>query len=79
MKKASEFKGKDLSTATQSDFKDLYPDFLPLIISYNSFTENYTDDDYRILELITFADNYQISDLSDKLKEFFELSHPYLF
>lgn len=79
MKKASEFKGIDLSTATQLDFKDLYPDYLPLIISYNSITENYTDDDYRILELITFADNYQISDLSDKLKEFFEFSHPYLF
>ncbi|REC50814.1 hypothetical protein DRF62_18650 [Chryseobacterium piscium] len=80
MKKADNFKGLDLSKITQYDlFKELYPDFLPLIISYNSITENYTENDFRILDLLSFAENYQISDLADKLKEVYEKSHPHLF
>lgn len=77
MKKGDNFKGLDLSTVTQYDLKKLYPDFDTLLISV--IDGNYTDDKLRVMELLAFAENYEILDLENKLQELYLNTYPELF
>ncbi len=64
----SKYKGVDLETATIYDVAKLFIDKPPILISSEKVL---TDEQNRILSLITYAENYNISDLAKQLKTLF--------
>lgn len=69
MEKNSTYKNLDLQTATVYDLADLFPDQPPVLISPE---EDLTDEQERILSLYTYAENYNITDLLQKLETLFK-------
>ncbi|PRB03058.1 hypothetical protein CQ046_10915 [Chryseobacterium sp. MYb7] len=76
MKKEVLFNGRDLSKITQNDLSKIYPTLNPLLISTD---ENIKGDKLRVLELLVFAENYNIGDLQSKLATIYKKVYPDIF
>lgn len=76
MKKEVLFNGRDLSKITQNDLSKIYPTLKPLLISTD---ENIKGDKLRVLELLVFAENYNIINLQNKLSNIYKNIYPDIF
>ena len=69
MENSSTYKGVDLQKATMYDIATLFPDYAPILIDPEG---DITPEQERILELYTYAENYEIEDLKKQLEELFK-------
>lgn len=76
MSNENNFQGIDISKITQDDLISIFPEFLPLLVST---PENCDDDKLRVIEVLTFSDHYNISELTTKISDFYQNIYPELF
>lgn len=69
MENSSTYKNLDLRTATVYDVAELFPDKQPILISSE---DELTEEQERILGLYTYAEDYNITDLKEKIEELFK-------
>lgn len=69
MENSSTYKGLDLRKVTMYDIAELFKDKPAIMIS----SENeLTDEQERILELFTYAENYELDELKNKLQDLYK-------
>ncbi len=68
MENSSTYKGLDLRKVTMYDIADLYEDKPAIMISPES---ELTEEQERILELYTYAQNYELTELLNQLQDLY--------
>ncbi|ROH98398.1 hypothetical protein EGI16_21420 [Chryseobacterium sp. G0240] len=63
------FKGVDLRTATVYDIADVLKDYPAIFVSPD---RELSDEQERILSLYTFAEEYALTDLKEKLEDLYK-------
>nr|DAN29355.1 MAG TPA: hypothetical protein [Caudoviricetes sp.] len=63
------YKGIDLRTAEMWDIAIVHKECSPLLFSYEKL---YTEEQMRILNLLDYAENYQLTELSNKLSALYQ-------
>lgn len=76
MSNENNFQGIDISKITQYDLMSVFPDFPPLLVST---TENWDDDKLRVIEVYTFSNHYDISELTTKIIDYYQNIYPDIF
>lgn len=69
MEDKSTFKGLDLRKVTMFDIAELYEDKPVLMISHEG---ELTDEQERILELYSYAENYELTELKKKIEDLYK-------
>ena len=63
------YKNIDLRTATIYDLAEVLKDFPPIFVSPE---KDLSDEQERILSLITYSEEYQLNDLKQKLEDLYK-------
>lgn len=63
------FKGVDLRTATVYDLAEVLKDYPPILVSPE---KDLSDEQERIFTLITYSEEYQLTDLKEKLEDLYK-------
>jgi|GEM_PF-5217059 len=66
----------DLSKITQYDLYTIYPEFIPILISWDETITNEDQNLLRVMELLAYAEHYGISELKIKLTELYKSIYP---
>ncbi|QDP85207.1 hypothetical protein FNJ88_06370 [Chryseobacterium sp. SNU WT5] len=69
MENSSTYKNLDLRKVTMYDIAELFTDQPPLLISPD---DELSDENIRILGLVSYADYYKLTDLKEKLQKLFK-------
>ncbi|WP_454951911.1 hypothetical protein [Capnocytophaga granulosa] len=63
------YKGIDLRTAEMWDIAMVHKECSPLLFSYEKL---YTEEQMRLLNLVDYAENYELTELSNKLSALYQ-------